>query len=89
MKIQLTEQPMNPAIHRLTLLFVSLFVISCVVVAVYQFVWVIPAKQCEAHSAWWDPTTRICATPIFLPALTHRPIGSPKLTPPPKSAAKT
>jgi hypothetical protein len=78
MNIQLTEQPMNPAIQRLTLLFVSLFLASCVAVAVYQFVWVMPAKTCEAHGAWWDPDTRVCATPIFLPALTHRPVGAPK-----------
>ena len=89
MKIQLTEQPMNPVIHRLTLLFVSVFVVSLVVVAVYQVMWVIPAKQCQAHSAWWDPDTRVCATPIFLPALTHRPIGSPKLAPAVKPAAKS
>jgi hypothetical protein len=74
----LTEQPMNPVIQRLSLLFVSLFFACCVAVAVYQFVWVAPAKRCEARGAWWDPDTRICATPIFLPALTHRPIGAPK-----------
>ena len=87
MKIELTEQPMNSAINRLMLFFVALFAISCVVVAVYQVVWVMPAKKCEAHGAWWDPGTRICATPIFLPALTHRPIGAPKLAPPVKPAA--
>ena len=81
MKFKLTEQPMNKAIERLTVLFVSLFAVSCVAVAVYQLVWVMPAKHCEEHGAWWDPATRVCATPIYLPYLTHRPIGSPKLTP--------
>jgi hypothetical protein len=81
MKFKLTEQPMNKAIERLTVLFVSLFAVSCVAVAVYQLVWVMPAKHCEEHGAWWDPSTRVCATPIYLPDLTHRPIGSPKLTP--------
>ncbi len=84
MRVQLTEQPMNQAIQRLTLVFVGLFAACCAAVAVYQFVWVIPARQCEAHGAWWDPDSRICATPIFLPALTHRPIGAPKLAPPAK-----
>ncbi len=89
MKFQLTEQPMNRAIERLALLFVGLFAISLVAVAAYQVVWVIPAKQCEAHSAWWDPSTRVCATPIYLPNLTHRPIGSPRLTPLERTAPKT
>ena len=88
MKLDLTAQPGNPAVHRLTLFFVGLFAVSCVAVAVYQVVWVIPARQCEAHGAWWDPDTRICATPIFLPALTHRPIGAPKVTPTAKAAVK-
>jgi hypothetical protein len=72
---------MNKAIERLTVLFVSLFAVCCVAVAVYQLVWVMPSKRCEEHGAWWDPSTRICATPIYLPNLTHRPIGAPKLTP--------
>jgi hypothetical protein len=81
MKFKLTEQPMNKAIERLTVLFVSLFAVSCVAVAAYQLVWVVPEKRCEEHGAWWDPSTRVCATPIYLPDLTHRPLGSPKLTP--------
>ncbi len=81
MKFKLTEQPMNKAVERLTVLFVSLFAVSILAVAVYQLVWVMPEKQCEQHGAWWDPSTRVCATPIYLPNLTHRPIGSPKLTP--------
>ena len=40
-----------------------------------------PAKRCLEHNGWWDPFGRVCATPIFLPDLTHRPIGAPKLTP--------
>lgn len=83
--MNLTEQPMNPAIQRLTLLFVGLFFASCVAVAVYQFLWVAPAKRCEDHGAWWDPDTRICATPIYLPDLTHRPIGAPRASLPAKA----
>jgi hypothetical protein len=86
--MNLTEQPMNQAIQRLMLVFVGVFCVSCVAVAVYQLVWVMPQKRCEAHEAWWDPQTRICATPIFLPALTHRPIGAPKVTPPRVAPAK-
>jgi hypothetical protein len=81
MKFKLTEQPMNKAIERLTVLFVSLFAVCCVAVAAYQLVWVRPEKRCEERGAWWDPATRVCATPIYLPNLTHRPVGAPKLTP--------
>jgi hypothetical protein len=86
--MKLTEQPMNPAIQRLMLLMVSLFFVSCVAVAAYQYFWVAPEKRCEANDAWWDPDTRVCATPIFLPTLTHRPIGSPRATPGPSAAVR-
>ncbi|MDB5458767.1 MAG: hypothetical protein JWO72_508 [Caulobacteraceae bacterium] len=79
--MKLTEQPMNQMIQRLALVFVGIFAVSCVAVAVYQVVWVMPAKRCLEHNGWWDPFGRVCATPIFLPDLTHRPIGAPKLTP--------
>jgi hypothetical protein len=79
--MNLTEQPTNPLVQRLTLAFVGVFFASCVAVAVYQVLWVAPEKRCDAHDAWWDPQTRVCATPIFLPALTHRPIGAPRVTP--------
>ena len=81
MKIRLTEQPMNKAVERLAVLFVGAFAVCCVAVAVYQLVWVMPAKKCEEHGAWWDPDTRVCATPLYIPALTHRAPGSPKITP--------
>jgi hypothetical protein len=80
MKLQLTEQPMNRAIERLTLLFVGAFVVCCVAVAVYQVVWVMPVKRCEDRGWWWDPATRQCGMPISVTAFTHRPIGSPKIT---------
>jgi hypothetical protein len=79
--MKLTEQPMNRMIQRLALVFVGIFAVSCVAVAVYQVMWVMPAKRCIEHNGWWDPFGRVCATPIFLPDLTHRPIGAPKLTP--------
>jgi hypothetical protein len=78
---KLTEHPGNRAIERLTVLFVGLFAASCVAVAVYQVVWVMPAKQCEKHGWWWDPDTRQCGMPISVTAFTHRPIGSAPVTP--------
>ncbi len=77
--IQLTEQPMNKAIERLTVLFAALFALCCVAVAVYQFVWVLPAKRCEERGGWWDGETRQCGIPISVTAFTHRPIGSPPI----------
>ncbi len=81
MKIQLTEQPMNRAIEKLTLFFVGVFAVCCVGVAVYQLVWAIPAKHCEERGWWWDSDTRQCGMPVSVTAFTHRPIGSPKVTP--------
>jgi hypothetical protein len=81
MKVQLTEQPMNRAIERIFLLFVGVFAISCVAVAVYQVVWVLPQKHCEQRGWWWDPDSRQCGMPVSVTSFTHRPIGSPKITP--------
>jgi hypothetical protein len=93
MRFDLTEQPMNRVIERLTLFFVGVFAVCCVGVAVYQLVWVMPAKQCEQRGWWWDPDTRQCGMPVSVTSFTHRPIGSPKVTPskpqaePPKPSA--
>lgn len=81
MKVQLTEQPMNRAIEKLTLFFVGVFAVCCVGVAVYQLVWVLPAKHCEQRGWWWDPETRQCGMPVSVTSFTHRPIGSPRVTP--------
>jgi hypothetical protein len=67
---------MNRLIDRLKIVFLGLFAISCVVVWAYQLLWVAPMKACEAHGNWWDPSSRVCATPIYLPNLTGRPIGA-------------
>lgn len=66
---------MNHLIDRLKLFFLGLFAISCVAVWTYELLWVAPRKACEAHGNWWDPASRECATPIYLPNLTGRPIG--------------
>jgi hypothetical protein len=72
---------MNPLIDRLKILFLGLFVVACAVVAVGQVVWLDPQKRCELRGAWWDPSSRICATPIAISKLTGRPNGSPPVTP--------
>ena len=90
MRFQLTEQPKNRAIDKILLFFVGVFAVSCVGVAVYQVVWVMPEKHCEQRGWWWDPDTRICGIPVSVTAFTHRPIGSPRVTPtkPPAGAVK-
>ncbi len=79
--MQLTELPLNRVIQRMTVFFIGAFAFCCVAVAAYEVIWVMPAKRCLEHGGWWDSSERVCATPIFLPDLTHRPLGSPKLTP--------
>ena len=62
--------------NRLMLGFLAAFFVAVAGAFAYQFLYVIPAQKCEATGAWWEPTTRICATPIYLPHLTGRPIGA-------------
>ena len=66
---------MNPTIDRLKLIFLGIFVVLAAASWGYQILWVWPARQCEAKGAWWDPQTRICAAPIYIPDVTGRPEG--------------
>ena len=66
---------MSSTINRLKLVFLGVFFIGAVAAWAYQVWWVMPAKACEAQGAWWDPRTRICATPIYIPDITGRPEG--------------
>ena len=66
---------MNRFIDRLKIFFLGLFAIACIAVWADQLLWVGPAKRCESQGNWWDPSSRVCATPIYLPNLTGRPAG--------------
>ena len=66
-------------VSRLKLVFLGIFALGCAAVWGYQAYYVWPKDRCESRGAWWDPQTRICATPIYLPNITGRPIGSPPL----------
>lgn len=68
---------MNKTIPRLMLGFVAVFVVGMAGLLVYQALWLTPARLCEQRGAWWDPSTRVCATPITLDKITRRPFGSP------------
>lgn len=63
---------MNRTIDRLKLIFLGVFAVCCAGVAIYQFGWEIPRKQCEARRDWWDWRTRVCAHPVLLSDITGR-----------------
>lgn len=63
---------MNRTIDRLKLIFLGVFAVCCVAVAVYQFGYEIPRQRCEAHRDWWDWRERTCAHPVLLSDITGR-----------------
>jgi len=67
---------MNRFINRLFVVFTALFVISSAGVVAYQIYVVIPAKRCEESGRWWDPESRLCAVPIYIPHITGRPANT-------------
>lgn len=62
--------------NRLMLGFAALFVFGVGAAVAYQLIYVIPAQKCETVGHWWEPATRTCATPIYLPHITGRPIDT-------------
>ena len=68
--------PMTRFINRLLMGFFALFILGAVGTAAYQIIWVIPAKRCEGSGRWWDPQSRECATPIYIPHITGRPVNT-------------
>jgi hypothetical protein len=66
---------MNPTIDRLKLFFLAVFAVGTVGVWAYQIFYVWPAKTCDNRGGWWDRQMRICATPIYVPSITGRPVG--------------
>jgi hypothetical protein len=62
--------------NRLMLGFCALFVLGVAAAFGYQIMYVIPAQKCETVGHWWEPSTRVCATPIYLPHITGRPIDT-------------
>lgn len=78
---------MNKTITRIMLGFVALFMVVTACLLVYQTLWLTPEKRCEQMGNWWDPETRVCATPVRLDKITRRPFGSPPLKDSAKPAA--
>ena len=67
---------MNAFLRHINLVFLGLLALAIVVIAVYQLLWIDPGKRCEAAGNWWDPAPRVCGAVLYLPNITHRPIGA-------------
>ncbi|NBW10750.1 MAG: hypothetical protein EBR82_22260 [Caulobacteraceae bacterium] len=63
------------SIKRLSFMFFGLFAVLVAGAMTFQAFWLNPGKRCEAQGNWYDVETRICATPIYVPDITHRPAG--------------
>lgn len=60
---------------RLSILFLALFAVLVTATMVFQRFWVEPGDRCENRGGWYDLEGRVCATPIYIPDITHRPEG--------------
>lgn len=69
------QMSMNRTIDRLKWIFLALFAVGCAGVWAYHLLWVWPGDRCEAAERWWDPDTRTCAQPIYIPDITGRQPG--------------
>jgi hypothetical protein len=56
-------------------MFFGLFAVLVAGAMTFQTFWLNPGKRCEADGKWYDVETRICATPVYIPDITHRPAG--------------
>jgi hypothetical protein len=64
---------MSRYIGAATVFCMFLFVLGCVGVFTYQFVWVAPAERCEKAGRWWLDERRLCGIPIEISKITGRP----------------
>jgi hypothetical protein len=63
------------SIKRLSFMFFGLFAVLVAGAMTFQAFWLNPGKRCEAAGNWYDVESRTCATPIYIPDITHRPAG--------------
>ncbi len=77
---------MNRFLNRIELIFLALLALSAVIVFATQALWITPDKKCEAAGDWWDGATRTCGHVVYLPNITHRPLGEPAVA---RSASAT
>ncbi|AQR60378.1 hypothetical protein BZG35_00930 [Brevundimonas sp. LM2] len=64
---------LNP--RRITILFVSLFVVLTAGVLLMQRYWIAPEDACIDSGRWWYEEGRECVQPISIAEITGRPIG--------------
>jgi hypothetical protein len=69
---------MNPVIDRLKLIFVGVFLVINIALAVWEFGWELPKEHCEKAHKWWDNAERVCGTPILTSDITGRMIDNPQ-----------
>ena len=69
---------MNPALERLKLIFIALFVVVNVALLIWHFGWQLPRDNCEQAHKCWDGSQRVCAQPVLVSDLTGRVIADPK-----------
>ncbi|THD77259.1 MAG: hypothetical protein E7812_15055 [Phenylobacterium sp.] len=67
---------MNPVIDRLKVIFVGIFLVINIGLAVWEFGWEIPRENCEKAHKWWDNAQRVCGTPILVSDVTGRVIDN-------------
>ena len=77
---------MNRFLNRIELIFLALLALSAVIVFVTQTLWITPDRKCEAAGDWWDGQTRTCGHVVYLPDITHRPIGGAPVAGPASAA---
>jgi len=70
---------MNRTFNRLKIIFVSLFLISCVAIFAYHYMWVWPKARCEARGGAWAGKWMKCGTIYSIETLTHRPLNVPPI----------
>jgi hypothetical protein len=69
---------MNPVIDRLKLIFVGVFLVINIALAVWEFGWELPKENCEKAHKWWDNQERACGTPVLVSDITGRVIDNPQ-----------
>ena len=87
---------MTPSLGRLFLgrieiLFFAVVALAVIGVFAYQATVIDPGQSCENAGNWWDGRTRTCGHVVYLPDITHRPIGAkggPRYPTLPDSAAQ-
>ena len=75
---------------RIELVFFAVTAVAVIVVLAFQTNVIDPGQKCESAGNWWDGRTRTCGHVVYLPDITHRPIGSKAARYPtlPESAAQ-